>query len=160
MAARHQKIGSGLRQRNVRIGNRGHVVLRHSGPHVDGDIDPTLIVSDGIDITRRETCFFRVVSTRVLLREPQTMPMVWGGNKGTTTDFKSSPDLTTLEKDTVRDHFDGGRFLSAIKGVEINQWREQMHPKSGIRRNKAPPPEHHTRRTSVHGEGANQLNRA
>ena len=88
--------------------------------HVDGDVDPALIVSDGIDMTRRETCFFRVVSTRVLFREPQTMPMVWVGNKGTTTDFKSSPDFTTLQQDTVRDHFDRGRFLSAIKGMKIN----------------------------------------
>ena len=97
MTARDQEIGGRFRQRNFRIGDWRHGVLQCLRKHVDGDIDPALLVSDGIDMARGEAFFFRVVSTRVLFGEAQAMPMVRAGNKRTTTYFKRSPDFTPLK---------------------------------------------------------------
>ena len=69
MTACDQEIGGRLRQRNVRVGHRRHVVLRHLRQHVDGDVHSALLVGNGINMTRSETFFFRVISTRVLFGE-------------------------------------------------------------------------------------------
>ena len=118
-------------QRNVRVGHRRHVVLRHLRQHVDGDVHSALLVGNGINMTRSENILLPRHIHACALRRSE--PCQWSG---------ATTNEPPLISNRARPHPAGARrrwgsnrsgaTRASIESMKINERGKQMHPEGGV----------------------------